>query len=168
MANLIFWRHADAEIQSVSGNDIDRVLTKRGRKDAAKMAKWLHQYLPENTVIYCSPAQRCLETVAALQNLNVAKIQHEMKVAAFLSVDGSVAEMAKKLTDTDNSKTYLIVGHQPNLGLLIAKLLGMQESASVVKKGAVWWLRQRNIAGVSDIAAQTYLFAVQHPDYLPN
>lgn len=38
MANLILWRHADAEILSVNGNDIDRALTKRGRKDAAKMA----------------------------------------------------------------------------------------------------------------------------------
>jgi phosphohistidine phosphatase len=168
MENLILWRHADAEIQRVNGNDIDRALTKRGRKDAAKMAKWLHQYLPANTVVFCSPARRCIETVAALQKLNADNIQREVKVVEFLSVDSTVEAMAKKLTDTDSSKTLLIIGHQPNLGLLIAKLLGMQESACVVKKGAVWWLRQRNIAGVSDVAAQTYLFAVQHPDYLPN
>lgn len=168
MANLILWRHADAEILSVNGNDIDRALTKRGRKDAAKMAQWLHQYLPKNTVIYCSPARRCLETSVALQKLNADKIQHEIKVVEFLSVDSTVEAMVKKLTDTDNSKTFLIIGHQPNLGLLIAKILGMQESACVVKKGAVWWLRQRNVAGVSAVAAQTYLFAVQHPDYLPN
>lgn len=39
MANLILWRHAEAEAESVSGADADRALTKRGRKDAARMAK---------------------------------------------------------------------------------------------------------------------------------
>lgn len=165
MANLILWRHAEAEVQSASGRDVDRALTRNGRKDAAKMAKWLDQYMPKNTEILCSPARRCLETVAALQELNVDKIQREVKVVEFLGVDSSVEAIAKKVLNDDSSKTTLIVGHQPNLGLLIAKLLGMQETATVVKKGAVWWLRQRVVVNLSGEATQTYLFTVQHPDY---
>jgi len=59
----------------------------------------------------------------------------------------------------------LIIGHQPNLGLLISKLLGIQKNACVVKKCAVWWLRQRYVPNNAGGATQTYLFTVQHPDY---
>jgi len=165
MANLILWRHAEAEAQSESGLDADRALTKSGRKDAAKMAAWLNEHLPQNTEILCSPARRCIETVAALQRFNTAKIKREVKVVEFLGADSSVNTIAKQVSNEDSSKTLLIIGHQPNLGLLISKLLGMQESACVVKKGAVWWLRQRYIPNSSGGATQTYLFTVQHPDY---
>lgn len=161
MANLILWRHAEAEDGSVSGKDIDRALTRRGRKDAVNMAKWLAQHLPANTALLCSPARRCLETASALHDLSGL----EINVAEFLSVNSSVERIAKEVVDHDYNKTIVIVGHQPNLGLLIAKLLGMNQSACVVKKGAVWWLRQRVVDDAQKKALQTYIFAVQHPDY---
>lgn len=157
MANLILWRHAEAEMHSKTGADADRALTKAGLKDAAKMAKWLNQHLPPNTEVLCSPARRCIETASALQKLN----QIEIKVVDFLSVDSTAEIIAQKVCNSDSNKTTLVIGHQPNLGLVITKLLGMNESACAVKKGAAWWLRQREVDGVM----QTYLFAVQHPDY---
>ena len=160
MINLILWRHAEAEDLSETGLDEDRELTKNGRKDAAKIAKWLNEYLPENTEILCSPARRCIETVNALNDATQHKCKREIKVADFLGTDNSVELITKNLSNDNGSQTILVVGHQPNLGVLIAKLLGMQQSA-VVKKGAVWWLRQRLVDG----ALQTYLFTVQHPDY---
>ncbi|NOU40637.1 MAG: phosphohistidine phosphatase [Methylotenera sp.] len=160
MANLILWRHADAEVESASGKDFDRALTKKGRKDAIKIAKWLNQHVPANTEIICSPARRCLETAATLHDLNGIKI----KVAEFLSVDSSVERIAKEVTNADSSKTILIIGHQPTLGMLIAKLLGLNERTCVVKKGAAWWLRQRYVDDAEKTTLQTYLFAVQHPD----
>ncbi len=163
MANLILWRHAEAEMQSVTGEDAERALTKHGRKDAARMAAWLDQHLPKNTEIISSPARRCIETVAALQQLNTPKLRREVKVAAFLSADSYVHAIAKQVCNDDVSKTILIVGHQPNLGLLISQLIGMQAGACSVKKGAVWWLRQRHL--VAGTAPQTYLFAVQQPHY---
>lgn len=165
MANLILWRHADAEVASSTVEDIDRALTKSGRKDAAKMAKWLNEYLPPNTEILCSPARRCLETAAALNEISNHKSQREthykIQLAEFLGVDSSVEKIIQQVKNEDSSKTILLIGHQPNLGSLIAKLLGMNENTCVVKKGAVWWLRQRFVNG----ASQTYLFTVQHPDY---
>jgi phosphohistidine phosphatase len=165
VANLILWRHAEAEIQSHSGTDADRALTKHGLKDAARMAAWLDQYLPKNTEILCSPARRCLETAAALLQLNTSKIKREVKIVDFLGVNSSVGEIAKQVSNDESSQTILIIGHQPNLGLLIAEVLGMKESACVVKKGAVWWIRQRDQNGLAGATTQTYLFTVQHPDY---
>jgi len=164
MANLILWRHADAEVDSVTGKDADRALSKSGLKDADRMAKWLHKHLPENTEILCSPARRCLETLAALQQLDGVDTQHEGKkysvqIVDFLSVDSTAQTILKNVANDDSSKTLLLIGHQPNLGRVIAKLLQMNEGACVVKKGAVWWLRHRLMVGQS----QTYLHAVRNP-----
>jgi phosphohistidine phosphatase len=158
MANLILWRHAEAQELNDGELDIDRVLTKRGRKDAANMANWLFQHLPANTEMICSPAKRCQQTAKALQKLN----KKPLRIADFLSIDTNVAALAQEVLNEHNDKTLLLIGHQPNLGQLIAHLQGMNEATCIVKKGAVWWLRQKIVDG----AQQTYLFTVQHPDYL--
>lgn len=158
MANLILWRHAEAEDLSENGEDLNRALTKQGRKDAAKMAKWLHQHLPKDVQVLCSPAKRCIQTAKALKKLN----KKAYEVVDFLAIDSNVENIAKEVLSEDNCRTLLLVGHQPNLGVLISRLQGLNDAHCVVKKGAVWWLRQRTIDG----ALQTYLFTVQHPDYL--
>ena len=156
MTDLILWRHAEAEDVSASGKDADRALTRRGRKDAEKMAKWLDKHLPAGTVVLCSPARRCQETVTALSALNHAQI----KIEDCLSVESNEVRISKTLTNYDSAKALLLVGHQPNLGLLIVKLLGMHQSAGVVKKGAVWWLRQRLVG--DDL--KYYIYTVRQPD----
>lgn len=155
MTDLIIWRHAEAEDISTSGKDTDRALTARGRKDAAKMAKWLDNNLPADTLILCSPAKRCQETAAALSALNKYKIKTE----DFLSVESNVERIAFALPSYYSAKALLLVGHQPNLGLLIVKLLGMHESACVVKKCSVWWVRQRTDGD----AKSYYIYGVQQP-----
>ena len=42
----------------------------------------------------------------------------------------------------------LIVGHQPTLGMLAARLLAGQDLPWSVKKGGVWWLRSRERDGL--------------------
>ena len=58
--------------------------------------------------------------------------------------------------------TVLVVGHQPALGQAAARLLGMAAPDCSIRKGAVWWLRQRERQG----ASETVLLAVQSPDLL--
>ena len=154
--DLIFWRHAEAEDGSASGRDADRVLSKRGRKQAAKMAKWLSQHLPADTQVLCSPARRCLQTATALHDLH----DIEIKVADFLSVESTAERIAQEIAKAAPVKALLIVGHQPNLGLLISRLAGIEQHACVVKKGSVWWLAQRSVDG----AIQYYIYTIQQPD----
>ncbi len=157
--DIILWRHAEAEVQSATGHDSDRTLSKRGRKDAARMAKWLKKHLPADVLVLSSPACRCQQTASALHDVSGADVQ----VADFLSVESDAGRIVKELAQISGDKTVLLVGHQPTLGLLAAKLAGMPEAACAVKKGAVWWLRQRMAGGT---ALQTYLLTVQHPDLL--
>jgi len=54
------------------------------------------------------------------------------------------------------------VGHQPSLGQSIALLLGMQQDACPVRKGAVWWIRTRERDGDT----QTVVVTVQSPELI--
>ena len=68
--DLILWRHAEAEDwpdgDPQAGSDLERSLTPRGVKLAARMANWLDRQLPDGTRIVVSPARRCEQTALAL------------------------------------------------------------------------------------------------------
>ena len=61
--DLILWRHADAED---GAPDLERRLTKRGRKQAERVAQWLRVRLPDDYELISSPAARATETAEAL------------------------------------------------------------------------------------------------------
>jgi hypothetical protein len=61
--NLILWRHAQA---AEGGDDLQRELTAKGRKQAARAAEWLLQRLPVRFVLLVSPAVRAQQTAQAL------------------------------------------------------------------------------------------------------
>ena len=62
--DLILWRHAEAE---PGDNDLERALTSKGRKQAARVARWLDQRLPGSCRILVSPAKRAQQTVLPLK-----------------------------------------------------------------------------------------------------
>ncbi|PKO44483.1 MAG: phosphohistidine phosphatase [Betaproteobacteria bacterium HGW-Betaproteobacteria-22] len=159
MKQLIFWRHAEAEVESASGKDADRALTKRGRKDAENMAKWLAQYLPDDVEIWASPALRCQETASALQK----RTGWVITASEVLGIHSNCQQILDLLHQFTAEKTVVFVGHQPNLGLCIASLLKNSPHACAVKKGSVWWLRRPKSATQSSSALQMVLYAVQQP-----
>lgn len=159
--DLILWRHAEAEDwpeeNPLSATDLDRSLTPRGEKQAARMAVWLDRQLPEGTRILVSPALRCVQTAEAL-----AALGRKFKVRPELAPDADPAVLLT-LAQWPQAKTpMLVIGHQPTLGQTIAQLVGLLESDCPVKKGALWWLRNREREGQS----QTVVVTVQSPEVL--
>jgi phosphohistidine phosphatase len=76
---------------------------------------------------------------------------------------GASVDQIIELIGWPNAKSpILLVAHQPMLGQLIARLLGIQSGELPVKKGSVWWLRYRQRGDMG----QTVLLAVQSPDTL--
>jgi len=157
--DLILWRHAEAQehpdpVAGCQGDaqDMARALTARGEKHAARMAAWLDRQLPNGTRILASPARRTEQTVLALGRK--FKLRDEL-------APGADPLALLELVQWPNAKApVLVVGHQPTLGLVVARLLGMAEESCPVKKGAVWWLHQRERDGI----AQTILLTVQAPE----
>ncbi len=152
--DLILWRHAEAHVAEPGEDDMQRALTPRGRKQAERMAAWLDIQLPQGTRVLSSPAIRAEQTVRALNR--------KYKVRDALSPGASVEDVLETSGWPEARYPVLLVGHQPALGGLVAKLLGMPEPACAIRKGAVWWLRHR----IREAQAQTVLLAVTCPDRL--
>ena len=152
--DLILWRHAEAEEGHVGSDDLSRALTARGEKQASRMAAWLDRQLPEGLRVLASPARRTEQTASALGR--------KFKMRAEL-LPGATPQDLLELAQWPRARgTVLIVGHQPVLGQTISLLLGMQAAECSVRKGAVWWLRQRQRMDQS----QTVLLTVQSPELL--
>lgn len=152
--DLILWRHAEAIDLELVGDDMARYLTPRGVKQAARMAEWLDRQLPAGAKVFASPAVRAEQTAKALGR--------KFKISPALAPLATAEQLLELVQWPQAKACVLLVGHQPVLGQVIARLLGLQESECAVKKGAVWWLRHRE----RDQANQTVLVTVQSPDML--
>lgn len=154
MMDLILWRHAEAESLFEDGLDVERPLTPRGEKQAARMAVWLDRQLPEGLRVLASPARRTEQTVKALGR--------KYKLRAELLPGGSVDDLLELAQWPRARGAVLVVGHQPMLGQAVARLLDLRTQDCAIRKGAVWWLRHRQ----RQESSETILLAVQSPDFL--
>ena len=146
--DLIIWRHAEAHEAESGEEDMLRALTPRGRKQADRMSVWLDAHLPQGTRVLSSPAVRAEQTVQALKR--------KYKVRDALSPGASVQDILETSGWPNAKYPVLLVGHQPALGGVVAKLLSMPEEACAIRKGSVWWLRHRHRDGLG----QTVLMSV--------
>ena len=152
--DLILWRHAEAEDARDGLDDLQRALTARGEKQAARVAAWLDRLLPEGTRVLCSPARRCEQTVLPLGR--------KYKVHQDLAPGASAAQILQAAHWPQSRNPVLLVGHQPTLGEAIAQLLCVGSGEFAVRKGSAWWLRLREREGDQ----QCVVVAVQSPDAL--
>lgn len=153
--DMLLWRHAEAlDANEDQPEDMLRPLTPRGIKQAQRMAKWLDQHMPEGMRVLCSPAVRCESTVLALRR--------KYKICPELAPDGNVQTLLELAHWPDARTPVLIVGHQPILGQAIAQLLGLPVEGLSVRKGSVWWLRNR----MRQDAQNTLVHCVQSPDMI--
>ena len=154
MTDLILWRHAEAENAGENEDDLDRPLTQRGEKQAARMAVWLDRQLPDGLRVLASPARRTEQTAKALGR--------KYKLRAELLPGGQPDELLERAQWPRSRGAVLVVGHQPMLGQTVARLLGLRADECSIRKGAVWWLRHRQ----RQDASETILLAVQSPEFL--
>ena len=152
--DLVLWRHAEAQEWVDGCDDMARTLTSRGEKQATRMANWLDRQLPEGTRILVSPARRSEQTAIALGR--------KFKIRPELGPGCSVAQLLELVQWPTAKGTVLVLGHQPTLGQTIAQLLGLSSTECSVKKGAVWWLRNRE----REAHSQTVVVTVQSPEVL--
>lgn len=152
---LILWRHADAEDRAKhSDADAARELTRRGRKQAERMAKWLGERLEGEWRILVSPAIRTLQTVEPLGR--------EFDTSEDVGLAASVASVLRAAGWPEGPGNVLVVGHQPTLGQVAARVLEGRDGDISIKKGAIWWFTIRSREG----SRGTVLKAVLDPDTL--
>ena len=152
--DLILWRHAEAfEMREVQ-EDMDRALTPKGERQAQRVATWLNRQLPSTARVLSSPARRAQQTAAALDR--------KVRTAPELAPDTTVEAFLHATRWPESREPVLVVGHQPTLGAVASFLLAGDEAYWSVRKGAVWWLSNRDRGG----DAAVVLRVVIGPDFV--
>lgn len=156
--DLILWRHAEARDAGPDEDDLLRPLTPRGDKQARKAAAWLNRYLPESTRVMVSPALRTRQTAQALER--------KARVVDALAPGASLHQALDAVRWPDSREPVLVVGHQPTLGQMAAYLMlgapALELPHWTIRKGAIWWLRQRQRHGNPEVV----LVTVRPPEML--
>ena len=149
--DLILWRHADAE---PGEPDLERRLTAKGVRQAERMAAWLDTHLPDRCRVLVSPAERAQQTARPLGR--------KFKIVPELAPGASAAAVLAAAGWPDAREATLIVGHQPTLGETAALLLSGTDAPWGMRKGAVWWLSDRD----REQGAEVVLKVVVGPDFV--
>jgi phosphohistidine phosphatase len=136
---LILWRHAQA---APGDPDAARPLTDHGRRQAQAMARFLAPRLPRDLRVIASPARRTQETARALGRSaeTVEALAPGCDVATLLAASGW----------PESVQPVLVVGHQPTLGEVAARLVDGRPIAWALGTGSVCWLASRARKGRSE------------------
>lgn len=149
---LILWRHAEAVDAGPNEDDLSRALTRKGRKQAARMGQWLDANLPHACKILVSPARRAIETAEALER--------KFQIVADLAPDSDPMRLLRAANWPDSKSPVVIVGHQPTLGQLASLLITGSSQDWTIRKGNIWWLCQRD----REDGPGNFLRAIMAPD----
>jgi phosphohistidine phosphatase len=133
--DLILWRHCDAE---AGAPDELRRLTPLGLQQAAWMAQWLAQRLPDGCRIVVSPAVRAQQTAQALDR--------RFRTVRAIGPGASAAALLGAVDWPAAGGSVLVVAHQPTLGRVASLLLDGEECDRAMDAGAIAWLASRPFA----------------------
>ncbi len=143
--DLLIVRHGRAmeqdefAIENPGQDDSLRPLTEEGIRLMKKGAKALYNVFDPPNAIWTSGYQRARQTAEILSDLWVSAPLLEVKE---LEADRPLSEILDRLKK-NKLESLVLVGHEPNLGLLASALLASDKSLSFVefKKGAAAYIR---------------------------
>lgn len=129
---LYFLRHADAgDPAEWSGEDADRPLSKKGRRQSERLGKSLAQLKFRPDALITSPKVRAADTARIVGRAIGVKPQADQRLAGGVS-DTELAELIGGLDGT--VRRVVLVGHDPEFSTLVSWLVGAPLS---LRKGAL-------------------------------
>ena len=138
---LYLLRHAEAEDRAPT--DAARQLTPHGLDQARHVAAFCLRHDLRPDLILTSPFRRTIQTA----ELVAAVFGQTPQPAPFLASGMHPADALDELRAYDRFDSVLLVGHQPDLGLLIAALLGLESDDNLaVGKAALTGLEVNQLS----------------------
>ena len=120
MDRLILFRHAKAESEALSGDDYDRALATRGRREAREMGDQLAALGFKPDLVLVSPALRTRETwELAEEALPGAEVRFEPSL--YNAEAGAIRRLAEQ--SGEGRGVVLVVAHNPGLQELALRLM---------------------------------------------
>ena len=125
MKTLLILRHAKSSWENSELTDHDRPLNKRGKRDAPRVGLVLREQGLSPDLILSSTAKRAQRTATAVAE--TAEYQGEVKFLPNLYHAGprTYGEVLRNVSN--DCQSVMIVGHNPGLEILLAKLAGGSE-----------------------------------------
>ena len=131
---LYVMRHAEAVEANDTLQDDWRYLTVKGRVAAEKICAAIAKIGPKPRLTITSPLTRAVQTAEIAAQKACRK---NVVVASGLLLPGAdVSALVAHLKEGKDSKRVMLVGHEPQLGSLVASLLGREDGTISLKKGA--------------------------------
>jgi phosphohistidine phosphatase len=131
---LYVLRHAEAVEETETLQDEWRYLTEKGRSIARKMSTAITRVGPKPRLTITSPLTRAVQTAEIAAEKACRK--NVVIASELLLPRGDVGELVAFVKGCGEAKRIMLVGHEPQLGALVARLLGRENAIISLKKGA--------------------------------
>lgn len=133
MKTLILLRHAKSSWSDPGLDDIDRPLAERGRRAAAAMARHLATSGLRPAVILCSTARRAVETLERMLPGIEGGPAPIFEDRLYLASHGAL--LARLRAIPDPGTPAMLVGHNPGMEELAARLIGSGDRLAIQRIG---------------------------------
>lgn len=117
--DLFFFRHGLADWPNWRGDDDDRPLTDKGKRETHDVAAFLANLGVKPQKIITSPLPRASQTATIVAE----HLQAPLKTSEWLAKGFNVRKL-KELLSGDKMDNLMLVGHEPDFGRVIEKLTG--------------------------------------------
>jgi len=122
---LLIIRHATAKPATAELDDALRPLTRQGRRRFRRAARGLARINSTPDALFASPLLRALQTAEI-----AARAWGKVEVTPLPALaDGGFEAVVAALAEQPATATVALVGHEPALSLLLARLLGAPASS---------------------------------------
>ena len=125
---LYILRHADADTEAAT--DSARTLSEKGEEQAREVAQFCRAHGIQPEVIFASPLIRAQQTAKPVAK----ELGIEVTTARWLACG---ARPETILAEIGDARAVMLVGHEPDLGNLIAHLLGAASGSIHVRKASL-------------------------------
>lgn len=129
--HLYILRHANADTEAAT--DSARELSEKGREQAKKVAQFCTEHGIRPEVIFSSPLIRAQQTARPVAK----ELGMEVTTARWLACGATPEGICAQLVALKDAAAVMLVGHQPDLGELIAHLLGASGDSINVRKASL-------------------------------
>jgi len=120
--NLFILRHGKAEKSSEGIPDADRALTRDGKEEVKKVARWMKRNKIRFDAIATSPLKRARGTAKIVASVLDQKDQ--LVIWDELAPGGDLDTVCYHASDYGEHASVLVIGHEPGLSMLISNITG--------------------------------------------
>lgn len=135
-AVIYLMRHATADIRNSLVDEADRCLNEKGRLQARRVAAFMQKQSLIPDRIFSSPHTKAVQTAALVRKDSGVKVPVEEWSCLLPSITAAEAK-AHLFSQLQENEAVLLVGHEPELALLVNELLELDKPFLELKKASL-------------------------------